>query len=398
MTSETRQTIISYFEDDVRLFANYHMLTLDYDPPRIIARDPQIQEIIKVLKPGYKYRHSSNALISGPPGTGKSVVVRHVIKNFIESMKMKGEENVKAIWLDPGLKVRGTWSTSMILYSILQEVAPEVVVKEVGVSAERYWKILCRFMNENKLSLIITFEEAEKMESDDILYNFTRANENRDLDPGNYFAVFLITNDAQYKDSIEPRIISSLQMSTFMFPKYNAPHMRAILEDRRAAFVDGVLAEDVIPQCAAMASKEYGDARIALQLLRDAGLAAEGEGSKTVEGRHLDIAMNDIEVDGALSMIGRQTPSVIRVIEALAISVRDKGSRTTSASKIMIAYNQLCHDDNEKPVSQSRISQIITEIAAMGLVTTNQKSRNAERTVTLLADPDAVIAKTREWT
>jgi cell division control protein 6 len=183
--------------------------------------------------------------------------------------------------------------------------------------------------------------------------------------------------------------------ATYVFPDYNATHLRAILEDRKGAFRPGVLSEDVIPKCAAIAAKDYGDARVAIQLLRGAGQVAEDERSKTVDARHVDLAMKVIQIDGAIQMIDDLAPTLRRVVEAIALSVQGRETRETPTCKIQTTYLKLCHDERETPVGQSRISQIITELNGMGLITTSkkQKGRNAARSVTLLADPELILTR-----
>ena len=48
------------------------------------------------------------------------------------------------------------------------------------------------------------------------------------------------------------------------------------------SFKDDVLNNDVIPLCAALAAKEEGDARYALDLLRTSGELADEKASETV--------------------------------------------------------------------------------------------------------------------
>jgi archaeal cell division control protein 6 len=381
--------------DEDWIFANYRMLTPDYDPPRIIGREQQIKEIVGVLSSGYRYGHASNAIIFGQTGTGRSLVVHHVVQDFLDSVKKAGKYNFKAVFLDPGLRKRGTWSSAMILRSILQEIAPDIEVKKSGVITDHYWRVLCNHMNKEKLSLVLIIKEPEKILANAIIYPFTRAVEHKDLDSGNQIALLMISNDFQYENSLHSRDISTLMASKFRFPVYNTDQIRMILEDRREAFRAGVLSEEVISKCAAIIANQYGDAHTGIELLRWAGLLAQKEGSTTVETRHVDLAMNVIEIDGNVKMLNDYPLSVRKVFEAIATAVRDQPLRETTVASIIATYRKIWEVADKTPVGERRIFQIIDELDDLGLVseTENRTGQDVERLVTFQADPKIVLAR-----
>ena len=92
-----------------------------------------------------------------------------------------------------------------------------------------------------------------------------------------------ISNVLNFKIALDPRVLSSLGEEEIVFPAYNAVELTENLTDRsKLAFQKGALDDNVIPLCAALAVKEHGDARKALDLLRRAGELAERRNSPTV--------------------------------------------------------------------------------------------------------------------
>src|SRR5690606_34898873 len=116
-----------------------------------------------------------------------------------------------------------------------------------------------------------------------------------------------ISNSLTFMDDLDPRVRSSLGEEELVFNPYNALQLQDILKERsRTAFVESVLEEGVIPKCAALAAREHGDARRALDLLRVAGELAERESSKIIGVEHIDKANKKLERDKVLDIIESQ--------------------------------------------------------------------------------------------
>jgi len=129
----------------------------------------------------------------------------------------------------------------------------------------------------------------------DILYQLTRANER--LKKGSLTLVG-ISNDLTFKERLDPRVISSLSEEETVFTNYTVDQLKEILRDRiKAAFLNNVVEDSALNLCAAMAGREHGDARRAIDLLRVAGEIAEREQSDKVKEEHIRIASQKMEED-----------------------------------------------------------------------------------------------------
>ena len=119
------------------------------------------------------------------------------------------------------------------------------------------------FIQKKKFHVILVMDEIDSLvekNGDDILYNFTRANER--ISEGGFISLIGISNSLTFKDKLDPRVRSSLSEEEMVFNPYTIEQLQRILSDRsKLAFNDDTVSDAAINLCAAMAGKENGDAR-----------------------------------------------------------------------------------------------------------------------------------------
>ncbi|MEL9909508.1 MAG: cell division control protein Cdc6, partial [Desulfurococcus sp.] len=160
---------------------------------------------------------------------------------------------------------------------------------------------------------------------------------------------------------------SSMGEIEMVFPPYNAEQLFTILKQRaELAFNQGVIEDGVISYCSALAAREHGDARRALDLLRVSGEIAEREGAERVTIEHVKKATLEIEE-------GRIYQSVVTlplhqklVLKKIVELVEGKGSTTTG--EVYTAYSNMMRNLKYEPLSLRRISEIISQLDMMGLI------------------------------
>ena len=199
-------------------------------------------------------------------------------------------------------------------------------------------------------------------------------------------------------DDLDPRVRSSLGEEELVFPPYNALQLQDILRERaNEAFVEGVLADEVIPKCSALAAREHGDARRALDLLRVAGELAEREGSKTLTLEFLDKANSKIERDKMLDIIQNEPKQHQLVLYSiLSLNETEKTSLFTGA--VYNRYQELCPRTKLESLTQRRVSDIIAEFDMLGLINVDVISRGRQgrtREIKLML-PEHIRAKAKD--
>ena len=136
------------------------------------------------------------------------------------------------------------------------------------------------------------------------------------------------------------------------------------------AFNEGVVESDVIPLCSAMAAKEEGDARFALDLLKTSGFIAEEEGSNTIKSEHVRMAKDRIEHDKFVDVVKTLPTQQQRVLEAI-LRLTNENEEITSG-KLYEAYSEVSKKD---AVTYRRIFDFINELEMLGIISTNTISR-----------------------
>jgi archaeal cell division control protein 6 len=117
--------------------------------------------------------------------------------------------------------------------------------------------------------------------------------------------------------------------------------------------------------CAAIAGREHGDARKAIDLLRVAAELAEREGTIKVDEKHVRASEDRIERDAPFVAL-KNAPAHHKLV-ILAIIKSTNGT----TGKVYDIYLSLCKHTEQKPLTQRRMTQIINELDLLGLVSTD---------------------------
>ena len=119
-----------------------------------------------------------------------------------------------------------------------------------------------------------------------------------------------------------------------------------------------------------MAAKEEGEARSALDLLKNAGELAFDEDSEKVTSEHVRKAKDTIEHNKVIEIISTLPPQQQRVLEAILILT--KQGEEISSGKLYDEYKEISKKD---AVTYRRIFDFINELELLGIISTNTISR-----------------------
>ena len=347
------------------LIKNSRTLTIDYVPERLPFRDGETKTIAQALSVVLKGVRPSNLLLFGKPGTGKTAVA----KNVIERLRKKAKELGIEVMV-PFINAKTANTAYKVLYEIAEDMGinkgeKKLQVHFTGLSMGEATDRILDFIQKRKFNVILVMDEIDSLvdkNGDDILYNFTRANER--IYEGGFVSLIGISNSLTFKDKLDPRVRSSLSEEEMVFNPYTIEQLQKILSDRaKLAFNDDAISGAAINLCAAMAGKENGDARRAIDLLRVSAEIAERERVSKVEEKHIRLAQEKIEKDTNYEILKNSTTHTKLVILAI---IRSKNGNTGGVYEI---YSSLCKHSGQEPLTQRRITQIISELDQLGLVT-----------------------------
>lgn len=376
------------------LFENKSVLQARYTPEDIPHRDKQIEQVASVLASILRGERPSNLFCYGKTGSGKTLSVQHVRNQLLKKAEELGV-SVKIECLN--CKLRKVADTEYrILAALIKQLGGEVPA--TGLPTDRVYSKFVEIIDGKKQLIVIIFDEidqAVKKISDGFLYNLTRLNS--ELSKAQ-ISIIGISNDITFLENIDPRVRSSLGEEEIVFPPYNAVQLQDILQQRcNLAFKKDAVDEGVIAKCAALAAREHGDARRALDLLRIAGELSERDGKSKVDLNYIDIANKKIERDKILDIVETSTKQFQVVLYAI-LKITEKKKLENDISYLFTGdiynlYQEMCSKIKTEILTQRRVSDIIAEIDMLGLINARviSKGRHGRTREIKLSIPNSLI-------
>jgi cell division control protein 6 len=353
--------VFEKFITNAQIFKDREVLRHDYLPGRLPHREEQIRQLGEKVAPLLKGARSSNIFIYGQTGTGKTAVVKYVLSR----LEYKAKEFNAPIRLCY-VNCRLAGSEYRAFASMCQTLGVQVPFTGLSVG-----EVFDRFKTGLDLSgvvFMVILDEADaliKARGDGLLYELTRMNE---VLKKSKVTLVGISNDLRLKELLDPRVLSSLSEEEMVFRPYDAGELRTILAERaNVAFVENALSDAALGLCAALAAAEHGDARRALDLLRVAGEVAERKGAAVVTEDDVREAEKHIEHNRILEALNNLT--LHSKLVTLSIYHLDKTTaRGAITGEIYEVYDELSGELGVTPLTQRRLSTLINELDAMGLL------------------------------
>ena len=405
------------------IFVSKEVLRPSYTPRDLPHRNEQINKMATILVSALRGDTPSNILIYGKTGTGKTASAKYVSQE-LERTSQKYEvpcdveyincevtdtqyrvlaqlanqfndQNREAIDAqladletlrdraedDPGALLAANENDLASEYDVasIEEIderiadleADREAIEEVpmtGWPTDRVYNVFFDAVDYRERVVVIMLDEIDKLvekSGDDTLYNLSRMNS--DLE-NSRVSIIGISNDLKFTDLLDPRVRSSLGEEEIVFPPYDATQLQDILEHRsEEAFEPDALSEDVIPLCAAFAAQEHGDARRALDLLRTAGELAERDQVEQIEGDHVRKAQEKIELDRVVEVV-RTLPMQSKLVLFAIILLEKRGVAAINTGEVYNVYDQLCTEIDADPLTQRRVTDLISELDMLGIV------------------------------
>ncbi|HYB68672.1 MAG TPA: orc1/cdc6 family replication initiation protein [Candidatus Acidoferrales bacterium] len=349
------------FASNATIFRDREVLRHDYLPGRLPHREGQIRQLGEIVAPLLKGARSSNIFIYGNTGTGKTAVVKYVLTR----LEFKAKEfNAPVKFCYVNCRVAG--SEYRVFASMCQSLG--VQVPFTGLSVGEVYDRFIASLDLSSMIFLVVLDEADaltKMRGDTFLYELTRMNE---VLKHSKIALVGISNDLRFKEFLDPRVLSSLSEEEIVFRPYDAGELRNILAERaQTAFTDKALSDAALGLCAALAAAEHGDARRALDLLRVAGEVAERKGLTTVSEEHVREAEKHIEHNRVVEALSN-LPLHSKLVTLSIYHLGKRDARGAITGEISEVYDELSGELGVAPLTQRRLSTLINELDAMGLL------------------------------
>lgn len=363
MSDHPLDAIFDRFITSPSIFKNHEVLRPSHIPERLPHRDFEIQFLGKALGSALRNNRPSNIFLYGKTGTGKTIVSKFVTKYLRQRATSIGKNII--VSLLNCVEVDTDYRVLARLCEVVGETVPFT-----GLPTDEVFQRFKTKLDSKKQLLIVVFDELDKLHhksGDNVLYQLTRINS--DLKRAQVSLV-CITNDLSFKETLDPRVRSSLSEEELVFKPYNATQLEDILSDRaEEGFNEEVLAPAVISLCAALAAQEHGDARRALDLLRVAAEIAERGSEEKVNEKHVRKATKQIEkntVEEVLVSLPVQSKVVL-----WSVYILEKSSlKIITTGDLYKIYLECCKITGLDPITPRRANSLLNELSMLGVVNT----------------------------
>ncbi len=292
---------------DHRIIKDGHRLLpefLEHHTPCFEEEDT-IFETVSFLS---EHKPCRNFFVHGPAGSGKTSMIKHILSKLHQNSR-----NVLCIYVD-------CWhhSTSMAICTRIADGLGEPVSRRGRASDEIFDRVI-ELMKYSKTPVLLVLDEIDGLfYSDDnrVLHNIAKV-----VSEGVHFGIIAISDDQRTLSRLDPRISEGLSFISVEMRKYTKDQLSEILRHKAVdSLVLDSYDDEIIETIADFGIRTDGNARIALEILKNAALHAELKHKQRIE-------LIDVE-DGFRSLY-RKDQSVSPE-ERLILDILSNGEKTSS--------------------------------------------------------------------
>jgi len=350
-----------------QIFKNRNALNATFIPDELPHRNDQIHQIAQIMACTLKNSTPSNLFIYGKTGTGKTAVIKHVSSKLSQKCMEIGISN--PIWIY--INCNQVNSSYRVLATIYNELDQENPLPPTGTPRDVMINKLISLLDSKKSLCFIILDEIDQIKDkeskDCVLYILTRINENLQFSNVNIIGISNILN---FKDDLDPRVLSSLCEEELVFPAYNAVELYDILKSRAdLAFQPDTYEEGALRLCAAIAAKENGDARNALSLLRKCAEIVERAEKNILSHDDVIIAQTELEKDSTEEFIKNLPVQQKIILLSIYLNQKHNKDNESNSGEIYNTYKELSRKIySTSALTSKRVADLVKELDLSGIV------------------------------
>jgi len=386
------------FADQDPIFTRKELLHVGHVPEedRIVGRDTEIESVAEETGAVVRGDPPNNVMIYGKTGTGKSLVSRHVAARAKTAAQSNGVA-CDVLYIDCSEADTETRATRQIATTLKQQTAYEQNIPLRGVGTMEYYQHIWRILNEHLDTVLLILDEIDKLSQPNILMQLSRAREAQKTEC--YIGIIGISNKIKYKQELDERITSSFGHRELFFHPYDAEQLQEIMRNRTDAFQNGVLGSGTIELCAALAAKKHGDARKAIDILKEAGELARRNGDRKITDDHITQAQNVAEINRIEELTSGGTVHTKLALYALASRVLTDSQAQFTTREVYERYDQMCELAGFDSVTENGLYKQLKEQAFLGVIESTKtgggRSQGSYLLHRLVTDPKHIVKAVR---
>jgi cell division control protein 6 len=363
------------FERNTTLFQNKDALGESYQPERLEERETEIDEYMNALQPVIDGWEPNNIFLYGKTGVGKTAVTEYLLDRLQEDAAQYDDVALSVLTVNCK-SVNSSYQVAVELVNRLRPAGGEI--SSTGYPQQTVFNKLYSELDALGGTILIVLDEIDSIgDRDDLLYELPRARANGYLETTK-IGLIGISNDFTFREQLDPRVQDTLCERELQFSPYDATELGNILASRAAvAISDGALDEGVVNYCAALAGRDSGSARQALDLLRLAGENAEQQDCDTITKPHVEEAQAVLEQERVEEGM-RQLTAHGRLALLAVIAQAAKTDTPCRTRHLYEEYKALCKAACTEPLAHRSVHNHLADLRMLGILSV-QENRSGSR-------------------
>jgi cell division control protein 6 len=311
----------------------------------------------------------NNIFLYGNTGVGKTAVTDYLLDRLQNDVADYDDIDLSVISVNCKT-LNSSYQVTVELVNKLRPAGGEI--SSTGYPQQTVFKKLYEELKAIGGTILIVLDEVDSIgDRDELLYELPRARANNNLDSAKV-GVIGISNDFKFREQLDPRVQDTLCERELQFPPYDAPELENILESRaEIAIAEGAIQQGVLNFCAALAARDSGSARQALDLLRLAGEIAENREADRIKRDHVELARSRLEQERVETGM-RELTAHGRLTLLAVISKAAKEETPCRTREIYEEYTTLCDSSGTDPLAHRSVHNHLSDLRMLGILSAHE--------------------------
>lgn len=311
----------------------------EYFPASIIGRESQLRELGFCLMPARQGKKPLHAWLFGKSGSGKTTIAKHFLQ------KLEREAWIKTTYIN-------CWEYNSY-YAIVDKLTRDLRI--LGAEKLHTTYKMERLQDYiGKKPLLIFLDEIDRLpyrDRNSVLYNLC-AIENAGL--------FCISACRTALFSLEDRVKSRLSPKLIEFSPYSNDRLIDILKQRANLGLNPVVCDFKILE--KIAGLSEGNARVGIQVLKNAAYNAENERSGSIHIKHINQGFVHARNFKKKALLAKLTSHHRLLYELI------KEKKEIESGKLWKLYLQKCRELNKKSIALRTYSEYMNKLIELDLI------------------------------
>jgi len=349
------------------IIAHPERLDFDHVPEELVGREDIQTALASKFTTVGSPEGAARAVITGPVGSGKTVLAKTFCRDLQRHLSGKREIMVAHV------NCRNASTSMRVAQRILHQFDPGH--PDRGLSMGELLLSLRKMLRRTSTHLIVVLDEVDHMlrrSGDELLYQLLRIDEDQE---GSGTVSLILISQEQVLDVLETAVLSKFGQSNHVrVPPYTVEGLEAIARQRaEMALVPGTWDEGLIRLLAQRAG-ESGDARRVIEYLSSAAERAEfrqdGHVEKiiTLDDLHAVNERLASDTTNRLEIVDDLAPQGMLVLLAMCRRLRTQESMTMGDVEQL--YAVVCEEYEQKPKSHTTLWKYAKHIEQEGIIST----------------------------